>query len=59
MGNVGPGSLAHFVTGYAIQVWLAHVWMRCLAFGRAEWPWRFLTYWQAQLMKQTRPATAA
>ena len=59
MGKVSPGSLALIcVTGYAIQVWLAHVWMRRFAFGPAEWLWRTLTYWQAQPMKRSRPATA-
>jgi len=59
MGRVGPGSLALIcVTGYAIQVWLARVWMRRFTFGPAEWLWRTLTYWQAQPMKRTRPATA-
>ena len=53
MGKVGPGALALIcVTGYAIQVWLAHVWMRRFAFGPAEWLWRSLTYWQAQPMRR-------
>ena len=59
MGKVGPGTLALIcVTGYAIQVWLARIWMRRFAFGPAEWLWRTLTYWQAQPMKRPRPAAA-
>lgn len=59
MGRVGPGTLALIcVTGYAIQVGLAQMWMRYFAFGPAEWLWRTLTYWQAQPIKRTRPAIA-
>ncbi len=49
MGKIGPAWIAVvWVVGYAMQVGLAHAWMRRFRFGPAEWLWRTLTYWQVQ-----------
>jgi uncharacterized membrane protein YeiB len=49
MGRVGPGGIALvWVAGYALQVGLAHVWMRRFRYGPAEWLWRTLTYGRKQ-----------
>jgi uncharacterized protein len=59
MGEVGPAWLALIcVVGYAIQVGLAHAWMRRFRFGPAEWLWRTLTYWHVQPMRGPSRATA-
>lgn len=52
MGQVGPAWIALiWVVGFAVQIGLAHAWMRRFRFGPAEWLWRTLTYWQVQPMK--------
>ncbi len=52
MGRIGPAWIALvWVVGYAVQVGLAHAWMRRFRFGPAEWLWRTLTYGQAQPLK--------
>ncbi len=49
MGKIGPTWLIPiWASGYAIQVWLASVWLRYFRFGPAEWVWRSLTYWKIQ-----------
>ena len=58
MGKVGPAWLTLiWVVGFAVQIGLAHAWMRRFRFGPAEWLWRTLTYWQVQPLKSgTRTA---
>lgn len=58
MGKVGPAWVALiWVVGSAVQIGLAHAWMRRFRFGPAEWLWRTLTYWQVQPLKSgTRTA---
>ncbi|MDQ3080690.1 MAG: DUF418 domain-containing protein [Gemmatimonadota bacterium] len=52
MGKVGPAWLTLiWVVGFAVQIGLAHAWMRRFRFGPAEWLWRTLTYWQVQPLK--------
>lgn len=52
MCKVGPAWLTLiWVVGYAVQIGLAHAWMRRFRFGPAEWLWRTLTYWQVQPFK--------
>lgn len=58
MGKIGPMWLVLvWVSGYAVQVWLASVWLRHFRFGPAEWLWRSLTYWKIQPLRlAARPA---
>ena len=59
MGKVGPSWLAViWLIGYAIQLWLASVWLRYFRFGPAEWFWRSLTYWKRQSLR-VEAATAS
>ncbi len=58
MGKVGPVWLVLvWVSGYAVQVWFASLWLRHFRFGPAEWLWRSLTYWKIQPLRlAARPA---
>ena len=57
MGKVGPtGLVLIWLSGYALQVWLASVWLRRFRFGPAEWFWRSLTYWKRQSLKASAVA---
>lgn len=57
MGRATPTMLAGgCVVGYAIQVALAHAWMRRFRFGPAEWLWRGLTYGRWQPLRRLGPA---
>jgi uncharacterized protein len=58
MGKVGPVWLVLvWLGGYAIQVWLASLWLRRFRYGPAEWLWRSLTYWKIQPLRvAARPA---
>ena len=59
MGKVGPTWLALiWLVGYAVQLWLASVWLRHFRYGPAEWFWRSLTYWKRQSLR-ARTATAS
>lgn len=52
MGKVGPLWLVMvWLGGYAVQVWLASLWLRRFRFGPAEWLWRSLTYWEIQPLR--------
>ncbi len=49
MGKIGLGWLAFiWIGGFAVQIGLAHAWIRRFRFGPAEWLWRTLTHWQVQ-----------
>jgi uncharacterized protein len=49
MGKVSPGPIALLaLTGFALQVCLARLWLSQFRFGPAEWLWRSLTYWKVQ-----------
>ena len=49
MGKVGPIWLVLiWISGYALQVWFASLWLRHFRFSPAEWAWRSLTYWKIQ-----------
>jgi uncharacterized protein len=37
---------------FAVQIVLAHLWLRAFRFGPLEWIWRSLVYWQRQPMRQ-------
>ena len=53
MGMLGPVWLVPvWVLGYALQVWLASIWLRFFRFGPAEWLWRSMTYWKVQPFKR-------
>jgi uncharacterized protein len=39
---------AWWVVGFALQVWLANLWLRHHAQGPMEWLWRSLTWWRLQ-----------
>lgn len=57
MGKLGPLWLVLvWVSGYAVQVWLATAWLRHFRFGPAEWIWRSLTYWRIQKLRMSVPA---
>jgi len=59
MGRIGPAALAVIcVVGYALQLGLAHAWMRRFRFGPAEWLWRTLTYGRAQPLRVAAAAVA-
>ena len=52
MGKVGPIWLVLiWISGYALQVWFASLWLRHFRFGPAEWAWRSLTYWKIQPLR--------
>jgi len=36
---------------FAVQIAIAHVWLRFFRFGPAEWLWRTVVYWRAQPMR--------
>ena len=58
MGKVGPTWLAViWLIGYAVQLWLASVWLRYFRFGPAEWVWRSLTYWKRQSLREAATAS--
>ena len=49
MGKVGPVALAViWIAGFALQIAVAHMWLRRFRFGPAEWVWRTLTYSEPQ-----------
>ena len=53
MGKIGLGWLAFIWIGsFAVQIGLAHAWIRRFRFGPAEWLWRSLTHWQVQPLRE-------
>ena len=36
---------------FAVQVAIAHAWLRWFRFGPAEWVWRSIVYWRPQPMR--------
>lgn len=58
MGKISPAWISLiWVVGFAVQIGLAHAWMRRFRFGPAEWLWRTLTYWHVQPLRSgTRTA---
>ncbi|MFN8547358.1 MAG: DUF418 domain-containing protein [Candidatus Eisenbacteria bacterium] len=55
LGQVGPAALATLcLVGFAVQLLLAHAWMRRFRYGPAEWCWRSLTYWKVQPLARPR-----
>ena len=52
MGRIGPAWLVPiWIAGYAIQMWLASMWLGRYRFGPAEWLWRSLTYLKIQPLR--------
>jgi uncharacterized protein len=36
---------------FALQIAIAHLWLRWFRFGPAEWLWRSIVYWRLQPMR--------
>jgi len=51
-GKVGPAdTLGLALAIFAVQIAIAHLWLRYFRFGPLEWVWRTVVYWKRQPMR--------